>query len=198
MKKIFLMAVVAMMATMSVNAQQMFLKPMVGATLSKVTDVDNAKFKVGVVGGAEFGYYLSDPFAVTAGLLVSMQGSGYKDTPQLKDYSSTTTYINVPILANYYIIPGLAIKAGIQPGFLVSQKTKGSEFYDGRWDDFENTDTDNMKKVDISIPVGLSYEFSNIVIDARYNLGLTKILDVEHVDSKNSVFMFTLGYKIPF
>ena len=116
----------------------------------------------------------------------------------LKDYSSTITYINVSILANYYIIPGLAIKAGIQPGFLVSQKTKGSEFYDGRWDDFENTDTDNMKKVDISIPVGLSYEFSNIVIDARYNLGLTKILDVEHVDSKNSVFMFTLGYKIPF
>ncbi len=49
------------------------------------------------------------------------------------------------------------------------------------------------KKFDLSIPVGLSYEISNVVLDARYNWGLTKI--VSNSDSKNSVFQITLGYK---
>ena len=51
-----------------------------------------------------------------------------------------------------------------------------------------------MKKFDLSIPLGLSYEFSDFVIDARYNLGLTKI--AEDMDGKNSVIMLTVGYKI--
>ena len=54
-----------------------------------------------------------------------------------------------------------------------------------------------MKKVDISIPLGVSYEISDFVIDARYNLGLTKINDAGSNSSKNSVIMVTLGYKIP-
>ncbi len=74
MKKLFL-AVVALMATMSVTAQNMFIKPMVGGTLTTFTgDVENTKMRVGIAAGAEFGYQVSDPFAVTAGLLVSMQG----------------------------------------------------------------------------------------------------------------------------
>ena len=72
MKKL-LLAAVALMATMSVNAQQMFLKPMVGGTLATLTgDVDDTKMKVGLVAGAEFGYFISEQFAVTAGLLYSM------------------------------------------------------------------------------------------------------------------------------
>ncbi len=118
--------VVALMTTVCANAQQMFVKPMVGGTLSTVTKVDDAKMKLGLVGGAEFGYQLNDQFAVTAGLLAAMEGSGMKDGEQTKDVKSTTTYLNVPILANYYVLPGLAIKAGIQPGFLLSAKHKGS------------------------------------------------------------------------
>ena len=47
MKKL-LLAAVALMATMSVNAQQMFLKPMVGGTLSTITGdhSDDNKMKV--------------------------------------------------------------------------------------------------------------------------------------------------------
>lgn len=196
MKKMILLAVVAMMTIMSVNAQNTFVKPMVGATFSKISGIDDTKFKVGAVGGMEVGYYVSEPFALTAGLLVSLQGSNYKDNEYEKDMKTTLTYLNVPLLANYYVAPGFAIKAGIQPGFLLGRKTKGTEKVEGAWEDYEYTDTDGMKKLDLSIPIGLSYEFSNIVLDARYNLGLTKI--VEHVKAKNSVFMLTLGYKISF
>lgn len=202
MKKLFLLAVVAMMTTMSVNAQNTFVKPMVGATLSKVTSVDNTKFKIGAVGGLEVGYHLSDPFALSAGLLVSMQGSDYKDNAELKDAKTTLTYLNVPLLANYYVAPGLAIKAGIQPGFLLSHKSEATLIALGSSVDFESSDTEGLKKFDLSIPIGLSYEFSNIVIDARYNLGLTKIADDDLIDdaskAKNSVFMLTVGYKISF
>ena len=85
-------------------------------------------------------------------------------------------YINVPILAQYYVVDGLAIKAGVQPGFCVS------------------SDWNDPKVFDLSIPVGLSYEISHFVIDARYNIGVTKILD--GFTDKNSVIQFTLGYKI--
>lgn len=195
-----------MMATVSVNAQRTFVKPMVGATFSKFTSVNDSKFKLGAVGGMEVGYHVSDPLALSAGLLVSLQGCAFKDNEYIKDLKSTVTYLNIPLLVNYYIAPGFAIKAGIQPGFLLGQKTKGSErILGGNWDDFEDSDTDGVKKLDISIPIGLSYEFSNIVIDARYNLGLTKLIDdrdiigdYDYDKAKNSVFMLTLGYKISF
>ena len=192
MKKLFMLAVAAMLATVSVNAQQMFIKPMVGGTLSTVTgDNDGAKMKIGLVGGAEFGYQIADPFALTVGALFSMQGAKADDTNFIKDASTTLTYLNIPVMANYYIIPGLAIKAGVQPGFLVSQKTKIKTTLG----DVENSDSEGFKKFDFSIPLGLSYEFSDFVIDARYNLGLTKVFD--NGKCKNSVIMLTIGYKIP-
>ena len=54
---------------------------------------------------------------------------------------------------------------------------------------------DEVKSFDLSIPVGLSYEFKHFVLDARYNLGCTKIFN-DVLDSKNLTFQLTLGYKI--
>ena len=195
-----MMAVVALMATVSANAQQMFIKPMVGGTLATLTgDTEGNKMKLGLVAGAEFGYNINDMFAVTAGALVSLQGSKFDDNSYQKDVTTNLTYLNVPILANVYIAPGLAIKAGVQPGFLLSRKTKLDELIgSGSWTSVEHTSTDGMKKVDFSIPLGLSYEISDFVIDARYNLGLTNINDTDSYKSKNSVIMLTVGYKIPF
>ena len=189
-----------MVATLSANAQQMFIKPMVGGTLSTLTgDTDGAKMKIGLVGGAEFGYNINDMFAVTAGALVSMQGAKSDDTPLVKDVSTTLTYLNIPVLANVYVAPGLAIKAGLQPGFLLSQKAKGDMLIgNNSWEEFEKTGTDGLKKFDLSIPLGLSYEISDFVIDARYNLGLTNINDGNDEKVKNGVIMLTVGYKIPF
>ena len=59
-----------------------------------------------------------------------------------------------------------------------------------------------VKSFDFSIPMGLSYEINGLVFDARYNLGLSKIVGgfkYEGVkvqpDDKNSVFQLTIGYK---
>ncbi len=188
MKKMIVMAVVALMATMSANAQQMFLKPMVGGTLTTFTgDVENNKMKVGLVAGAEFGYNFDESMGVTIGALYSMQGSGIKHI----DDKFKLDYLNIPILFNYNIIPGLAVKAGVQPGFRMSAKLGDDDV------------KDLFKTFDFSIPLGLSYEISDFVIDARYNLGVSNILDESdgwEPDGKahNSVIMLTVGYKIPF
>lgn len=188
MKKLFVLAVVALMTTVSVNAQQMFIKPMVGGTLTTLTgDVNDTKMKVGLVAGAEFGYNFAENMAVTAGLLYSMQGTAVKDV----DDKWKMDYLNIPVLFNYYIVPGLAVKAGIQPGFLMSAKYGDTKV------------KDYCKSFDLSVPMGLSYEISDFVIDARYNLGVTNILKdnkglIWDGKAKNSVIMLTVGYKIPF
>lgn len=61
----------------------------------------------------------------------------------------------------------------------------------------EEVDIDHFKSLDISIPIGASYEFSDFIIDARYNFGLTKLVDQPGSSSKNSVIQVTVGYKIP-
>ena len=98
-------------------------------------------------------------------------------------------YINIPILANAYIAKGLAVKVGVQPAFKVSSKIKAG----GVEVDVDKVYDNDIKSFDLSIPLGLSYEISDFVIDARYNWGVTKLL--EGYDSKNSVFQFTVGYK---
>lgn len=97
-------------------------------------------------------------------------------------------YINIPILANIYVTKGLALKVGVQPGFNVTHKYKVEKGSASASDDI-----DGVKSFDFSIPVGASYEFSNLVLDARYNWGLTKVF--KDANSKNSVFQITLGYK---
>lgn len=97
-------------------------------------------------------------------------------------------YINIPILANVYVTKGLAVKLGVQPAFNVSDKQKLS----GGKASVEAEDV-GAESFDFSIPVGLSYEYNNVVFDARYNFGVTNIADGG--DSKNSVFQITLGYK---
>ena len=188
MKKLILMAVMAL-ATVSSFAQQAVgtftIQPKIGLNLANLTKGD-ADLRVGLAAGAEFEYQVADIFSLSAGAIYSMQGC--KKNISGIDVTSKLDYINVPILANVYVVKGLAVKLGLQPGFNVSHKVsvdKGSTS--------GSTVIPGVKSVDLSIPVGLSYEYSNFVFDARYNFGVTKVAD--NADSKNSVFQFTLGYK---
>lgn len=188
MKKVLFMAV-ALFASVSAFAQHevgsINIQPKVGMNIANVTDFDDADARIGFVAGAEFEYQATDLLSITAGALYSMQG--YKADEAGVDVTGKLDYINVPILANVYVAKGFAVKLGIQPGFNVNSSIKGSGYG-------QSVETDvDAKSVDFSIPVGLSYEYSNFQLDARYNWGLTKIADGS--DCKNSVFQITLGYK---
>lgn len=189
MKKILLMAVV-MLASVASYAQQAVgtftLQPKIGMNVASLTKCDGCDPRIGLAAGVEAEYQATDIFSVSAGLIYSMQGNKAK----AEGVTQTTKldYINIPILANVYVTKGLAVKLGVQPAFNVSYKQKLS----GGKASVEAEDV-GAESFDFSIPVGLSYEYNNVVFDARYNFGVTNIADGG--DSKNSVFQFTLGYK---
>ena len=53
----------------------------------------------------------------------------------------------------------------------------------------------DVNSYDFAIPLGVSYEFSHVVLDARYNFSMTDALSVMGETSRNSVFQLTIGYK---
>lgn len=181
---------VVMLASVASYAQQAVgtftLQPKIGMNVASLTKCDGCDPRIGLAAGVEAEYQATDIFSVSAGLIYSMQGNKAKE-----DGVTLTTkldYINIPILANVYVVKGLAVKLGIQPAFNVSDKVKVSGGSTSITKD--NTDAESF---DFSIPVGLSYEYSNVVFDARYNFGVTKVWDGG--DPMNSVFQITLGYK---
>lgn len=126
-------------------------------------------------------------------------------------------YLNLPLMANIYIptVSGLAVKAGVQVGILASDKMTTDvmlaminmnyasnifEYVDGtklnQLMTYKTDISDVCKSVDFGIPLGVSYEYKNIVLDARYFFGLTKIDKTDNPDSaRNQYFSITLGYK---
>ena len=170
------------------EAGDVTIQPKVGLSIAKVTKAQDAKTRAGFVGGAELEYHVSPMFGISGGLLYSMQGVKAKEDGVEATFKND--YLNIPILANVYVAEGLAIKAGVQPGFKLSSKfTVEAEGASATKD----LDKDAFKSFDFAIPVGISYEYANVCLDARYNIGLTSV--TEGSDSKNSVFQITLGYK---
>lgn len=189
MKKLLLMAAV-MLSSVGAFAQHAVgsftLQPKVGINIANITNNgDYGKARVDFAGGLEGEYQVSDIFSLSAGLMYSRQGYKAKDNVAgLSGKDWKPSYLNVPVLANVYVVPGLAVKLGVQPGFMVDKDKDG---YKGEVNTF-----------DLSIPVGLSYEYNNFVLDGRYNWGVTKINkhSMKGVDdTRNSVFQITLGYK---
>lgn len=184
MKKFIASALMLFAASTATFAQHevgsFTLQPKVGMNVSTLTDLGKgANARVDFVGGLEGEYQATDIFSLSAGVLYSRQGFKVDEDYTGEVGSWQPSYINVPIMANVYVVKGLAVKAGVQPGFMVDKDNAG----------------DLAKTFDFSIPVGLSYELPTVplVLDARYNWGLTKVFD--GIDSKNSVFQITLGYK---
>ena len=188
MKKIVLilmLAIVSMgIASAQHEAKSLSLQPKIGLNLSKLTNHFDSDFKPGMVVGLETEWQSKAKFGWSVGLLYSQQGTKYA-LGEFK-YTYNYNYINVPVLANFYVARNLALKTGLQFGFIVSNgytiEGPGSK---------ENRNDPDVKAVEASIPLGVSYEFNQFVVEARYNLGLTYAVP----RTRFSTFQFTLGYR---
>ena len=195
----------ACLMTLAASAQDavgtLSLKPMAGLTIANFVgdDADGCDPKVGLIAGGELIYQASNMFALSGGLLYSMQGCSVDDF----DGKMKLEYINLPLMGNLYVAKGLALKAGLQFGFLMKAKASATE--SGVKADIDVKDT--MNDIDISIPVGISYDINNsFVIEGRYNFGMNKIFknsgtffgeryQDNDISIRNSVIQLTLGYK---
>ena len=153
----------------------------------------NTKPRLGLVCGLELEYQLMKRFSLSAGALYSMQGEKAKISGGIfsssQKVTAETDYINFPVLANVYILKGLALKVGVQPAVnvksdFVSDAAEGDlSFYGIR-----------VKTFNLDIPFGLSYEYKSFIFEARYNLGVTNLAKDD--DSKNRVVQITAGLKL--
>ena len=228
MKKMMMnavMAIVCLTASAQNEVGQLTLQPKVGLNFANLSGAnyattgsttENSNIMVDFALGVEAEYGLAKNFSVAAGIMYSRQGCDYGEYKASNGYTSygwdkfqhKLGYLTIPIVANFYFAKGFAIKAGIQPGFLLSANAKIDGVGNTLSEDRDIKDACNS--FDLSIPLGLSYETDKVVIDARYNLGLTKInkskediqnlglnnlFNKDYDDCKNSVIQVTIGYK---
>ena len=216
------MSLSAMAATAQTEVGKFSLKPVAGITISDLTEENDTPYnsKVGFTGGIEVEYGITPKLGVSLGVLYAQQGGKYEETNDTRstangeilasettEYKAKVDYINLPLLANFYVGHGFAIKAGVQMGVLVNDKWTysydkefnyqlGEPYHIPDQDDGIHTNakmTDFGKSVDFGIPVGLSYEYHDFIVDARYYFGLTKI-DSPNFGS-NRCLSITLSYE---
>lgn len=180
MKKLIAFAV-TLLASASMYAQSevgsFSIVPQVGINFASMTN-ETTMAKTGFVVGAEGKYQASEKWAISAGLFYANEGA---KTPT--DASWNINNLNIPVLANYYVMPGLAVKLGVQPALNLSSKCEGDDM------------KDVTKSFGVSIPVGVSYEIADVIFDVRYHIGLNdKIKSAD--GAKDNTFQITVGYRI--
>lgn len=202
------------------------ITPKLGVAIANLTDNSLAtsdgnymesKYRAGITAGVEGSYMATDYLRLALGVNYSTLGSHYKNFSEevsasssiqeyegYSDYYTLLGYVQVPLTASYYVFNGLAVKAGLQPAFLVHAKTSydmrpftvdtsSEQITYGDVTSYKETGTDGYKKFELSIPIGVSYEYMNVLLDFQYNIPLTKVS--ENTDSKNKAFQVTVGYR---
>ncbi len=165
-------------------------------------DLEDAKGRTSFHLGGMVEVPLTDKLSVQPELLFSSQGAKF-DSDAL-----SLNYVNVPIMAKYYVTEEISIEAGPYVGFLLSANFK----YETEDDDLnpntsgERSNTkasekqdvkDDIKSLDFGLNIGLGYKMpSGLNFAARYTLGLANASDFENStqEFKNGVFQLSVGY----
>jgi hypothetical protein len=192
MKKFFLFLVLSG-ACLATSAQIKY-GVKAGMNLANVSgDVEGNKMKLGINAGVFAKFSLTETISLQPELVLSTQGAKEKYSFEgiSVDAKNNLTYLNIPVLAQYNTASGFFAETGPQFGFLISAKAKSDE---GKQDI-----KDGLKTIDLAWAFGAGYlTKSNIGFNARFNLGLSNIADVDGNDAKmrNSVIQVGVFYVI--
>ncbi|MES2544405.1 MAG: porin family protein [Bacteroidota bacterium] len=155
-----------------------------GVNMASVDAEDTGSLISFHVGGfAEF--MLTEKFAIQPELTYSGQGAKVEGFGG--DYNLNLNYLNLPIMAKYFVTEDLSIELGPQIGFLMSAKADGEDAKD----DFNTTD--------FGLNLGVGFNLNeNMVLGLRYNMGLTELekeVAAGAEGTKQSVLQVSFGYK---
>lgn len=188
MRQILVTAAVILMGSY-VQAQDFNYGVKGGLNLSNLRGDLDTDLRFSFHGGVYGNYMFSDLWGVQAELLYSGQGAEDEDN---SDIEYQLSYLNLPILAKYYVTEAFSIELGPQFGFLLDSDTDV--------DDDSEIDTDDLyKDFDFSVAAGLNYELEmGLNFGARYNFGVTDNADSEAFFGndavRNSVMQVSVGY----
>ncbi len=197
------------------------IEPHVGMTIANVVGSGSmgSTGQLGFMGGAELQYGISERLSLSAGINYAQYGAkdhGYHnmEVSGTKVFVSHDNHLNYhidyltfPLSIAFHPCQGLSLNAGIQLGVRTKATLKGmSKQYclpsgntlGSSWNEFDNSDIgDQLRSMDMGIPIGVGYEYKYMTLDARYLFGLLNVSKMKGIRLRNSAFMFTLGYKIP-
>lgn len=213
MKKLILSAVVALSGIVGLNAQSMESLQL-GVKAGYNYNTLRGKSAKDIDTKGSNGYYVglftevpvNERFSIQPEVIYSAQGAKWESSGALGTHSVTlkSQYLNVPVLAKFYVADGFNLQLGPQVGFLTGAKMEGEGLGELAND---NKFNEKMGKVDFGLVFGAGYKTPvGLTIDARYNLGLTNVLDKdnesikkmqvsENNDFKNGVFSVGVGYQ---
>jgi outer membrane protein with beta-barrel domain len=213
MKKLLLFSAIAILTCSVAKSQELRIGAKAGVNFASVggdfTDDYDGRTSFHIGGLVEIP--ISEKFAVQPELLYSSQGFKVEDSDNFAGTTITykdvikLDYINIPIMAKYYIIDGLSAEAGPQFGILVSAKDDYEVSGGGEDESGDDDIKDFYNTLDIGFGFGASYRLNNgVFFSARYVIGLTDITDDDDVDfgpfdidgykQRNSVIQLSAGY----
>lgn len=205
MKKIFILAI-GLFITGAANAQSTDKPIKVGVKAGVnysniIKDDGNNNFKtdylVGYHAGITLDIKLLENLAFTPEALYSTKG--YKLTNGVGEFTQTTNFIDIPILASIKLGGGLNLVAGPQVSFLLSTNNKFETGFGTTQQQIVEDDANRFKKSLVGGLIGFRYDFSNkIGINGRYSLDFQKNNEngsSQTPEYKNQVFQLGLGIK---
>lgn len=186
MKKLFVLALVAMVST--VSFAQISWNAKAGINMSKLTGLEDTKMKVGYQVGVGMEYAFTDMWSIQPSLMIV--GNGAKD-----DFSGGDTfkpvYLQIPIMAaaRFAVSESVNIvgKAGPYLGFGLG----------GKYGDYKIFDKDGMNanRFDFGLGFGAGAEFGHYLVGLDFLFGLTEVWDEGKDSPKNMSIALSVGYK---
>lgn len=213
MRKLLLSAL-ALFAFGSMNAQNTKFGVKAGGNIAWLNgDAELSKPVPGFHAGGFVGLKITDKFSLQPEILFSLQGGKdekyerYGNTHISEKMRITLGYLNIPVLAKYYVTKKISIEAGPQVGinvfarqkFEYDDNTSGIRIIGG----YNQNVKESVKAVDFGLAVGTSYDLNDhLFLQARYVFGLTSVhkeINDEfgnyNPDIKNGVAQVSLGYR---
>ncbi|MBM1105374.1 PorT family protein [Aurantibacter crassamenti] len=184
MRKLSILVAFTFLTIVSVSAQDFAFGVKGGLNLASIggnsyASLGGISSKVGFHIGGVVEIPISEKMAVQPELLYSSQGSKWSYYGSGNNLN--LDYVNLPVLAKYYVIKGLSAEAGPLVGLLLSTNAAKEDF----------------KSLDIAFGIGASYKIGdNLFAGLRYNKGIMNVNNdaTYNGTNQNNVFQVFAGY----
>ncbi|MDT4831090.1 Outer membrane protein beta-barrel domain protein [compost metagenome] len=206
MKRLLILAIALLSTGLAANAQStdraIKLGAKAGLNYSNIIKGDgnnnfNTDYLAGFNAGITLDIKLLDNLAFTPEALYSTKG--YKSTSSFGDFTQTTHFIDIPILASIKLADKFNVVVGPQVSFLLSTHNKFENGFGVAEQKIVEDDADRFKKSLVGGVIGARYDFNNqFGIHARYALDFQKNNEngsSQTPEFKNQVYQVGIGIK---
>lgn len=134
---------------------------------------------------------LSDAVAIQPEILYSLQGyktegASFGGVTFVEEENVNLHYINIPVMFKFYPMEGFNLQVGPQFGYLAAVTFDGEDV----------KEESGLQDTDFGLAFGAGFDLNDVQIGARYNLGISDIVDDQDDSFKaqNRVIQVYIGF----